>query len=61
MQTRTIPFMPENPKYAFAYVPFQQYGNLYQTNNALYKGTIFKDLYYPFSAYENIPMMSPFK
>ena len=44
MQTRTIPFMPENPRYAFAYVPFQQYGNLYPTNNALYKGTIFKDL-----------------
>ena len=61
MQTRAIPFMPENPKYAYAYVPYQQYSNLYKTNNALYMGTIFKDLYYPIGAYENIPMMTPFK
>lgn len=32
-------------KLAQAYVPYQEYRNLYNVNEALYKGTIFKDLY----------------
>ncbi|QVK19653.1 spore coat associated protein CotJA [Mycoplasmatota bacterium] len=45
-----------SPKLAQAYVPYQQYHNLYNVNEALYKGTIFKDLYqeykspYPFKS-----------
>ena len=56
-----IPFMPENPMLAFAYVPFQKYENLYNNDKALYRGTIFKDLDVPFERYKNNPIMSPFK
>ena len=56
-----IPFMPENPMHAFAYVPFQKFENLYKTDKALYRGTIFKDLDVPFDCYKNNPIMSPFK
>lgn len=33
---------------AKAYVPYQQYQNLYTVDEALYRGTIFKDLYQPY-------------
>jgi len=56
-----IPFMPFNPQLAFAYVPFQKYENLYNTEKALCRGTIFKDLDVPFDCYRNNPIMSPFK
>ncbi len=56
-----IPFMPENPMLAFAYVPFQKFENLYKTDKALYRGTVFKDLDVPFECYKNNPIMSPFK
>ncbi len=56
-----IPFMPENPMHAFAYVPFQKFENLYKTEKALYRGTVFKDLDVPFECYKNNPIMSPFK
>ncbi len=39
-----------NLQLAQAYVPYQQYRNLYNVNEALYKGTIFQDL---FRAYKN--------
>ena len=56
-----IPFMPENPRYVTAYVPFQKYENLYDKHDALKNGTIFKDLNIPFELYKNNPLMSPFK
>jgi len=40
--------IPVNLKLAQAYVPYQQYKNLFNVNEALYKGTIFKDLYQPY-------------
>lgn len=59
--SRNIPFMPDNPMYAFAYIVYQPFKNLHEANEALYHGTIFKDLEIPFSAYKNNPIMSPFK
>lgn len=56
-----IPFMPANPVYAFAYVPFQKFENLYEVNCALKNGTIFKDLNIPFEKYKNNPYMTPFR
>ncbi len=53
--------MPEHPMYAFAYVPYQKFENLYQDNEALWHGTIFKDLDIPFEAYAQNPIMNPFK
>lgn len=58
---RNIEFMPSNPMYAFAYVPYQRFENLYSANEALWHGTLFKDLYMPFSCYANNPIMNPFK
>ena len=56
-----IPFMPNDPRLAFAYVPFQKYENIYPVEKALCRGTIFKDLDIPFDCYRNNPIMSPFK
>jgi len=56
-----IPFMPSDPIYAFAYVPFQKYENLYSTKKALVRGTVFKDLDMPFDCYRDNPIMSPYK
>jgi len=55
-----IPFMPENPRLAAAYVPFQEFKNLYSTDKALKMGTIFKDLNIPFETYKDNPIMNPF-
>ncbi len=33
-----------------AYIPFQHYGNLFNVNEALYRGTIFRDLYRPYKS-----------
>ncbi len=56
-----IPFMPENPRLGFAYVPFQKYENLYDIRKGLQQGTIFKDLDIPFEQYSSNPVMNPFK
>ncbi|MBQ4528914.1 MAG: spore coat associated protein CotJA [Clostridia bacterium] len=57
---KKIPFMPENPHLAFAYVPFQEFKNLYSTDKALWRGTIFKELDIPFETYKDNPIMNPF-
>lgn len=44
-----IPAMPQNPQYAFAYIKFQQYGDLFTPENALLCGTYFKDLSMPYN------------
>lgn len=56
-----IPFMPEDPRLGFAYVPFQKYENLYDIRKGLQQGTIFKDLDIPFEQYSSNPVMNPFK
>ena len=56
-----IPFMPIDPKLAFAYVPFQKFENIYTADKALCRGTVFKDLDVPFDHYKNNPIMNPFK
>lgn len=56
-----IPFVPNDPRLAFAYVPFQRFENIYSVEKALCRGTIFKDLDIPFDCYKNNPIMSPFK
>jgi len=55
-----IPFMPTDPSYAFAYVPYQRFENLYSAEDALRHGTIFCDLDIPFEKYACIPLMNPF-
>ena len=55
-----IPFMPSDPRYAFAYVPFQKYENIYSVEKALKRGTVFKDLDISFDCYRNNPIMNPF-
>ena len=39
---------PKNTPLAMAYVPFQQWGNVYDDAEALDKGTLFPDLDFPF-------------
>ena len=40
--------LPENASLAMAYVPFQQWNNVYSMDEALNKGTLFPDLEFPF-------------
>lgn len=53
--------MPENPHLAFAYIPYQQFENIYSPEKALCCGTVFKDLNIPFKYYKDNPIMNPFK
>ncbi|MCR4889772.1 MAG: spore coat associated protein CotJA [Ruminococcus sp.] len=48
MPMSDTPDMPENPKLAMAYVPFQQWGNAKSPEDALSCGTLFTDLVFPF-------------
>jgi len=54
-------FNVENPRVGFVYVPYQRFENLYKTDEALKRGTLFKDLDIPFSEYSANPLMNPFK
>jgi hypothetical protein len=36
------------PKLAQAYIPIQMYRNLFNVNEALYHGTIFRELFQPY-------------
>ena len=40
--------MPERPRLAMAYVPWQQWGETMDSDSALECGTMFKDLVFPF-------------
>lgn len=40
--------MPERPRLAMAYVPWQQWGDTMDSDSALECGTLFKDLVFPF-------------
>jgi len=39
-----------NLKLAQAYIPLQEYRNLFNVNEALYHGTIFRELYQPYKS-----------
>ena len=39
---------PEQTPLAMAYVPFQQWGKLYDSHEGFHKGTLFPDLDFPF-------------
>ena len=48
--TAPVPFMPEAPRVAHAYVPFQQNaGIIYSPEKGLKRGTIFEDLDQPYN------------
>ena len=55
-----MPFMPENPRLGFAYVPFQKFENMYSMKDGLKQGTIFKELNIPFEQYCANPIMNPY-
>ncbi|MBR1391933.1 MAG: spore coat associated protein CotJA [Lachnospiraceae bacterium] len=40
-----------NQELAMAYVPFQEFRNLYETDRGFRQGTIFQELYKPFQGY----------
>lgn len=43
-----VPFMPENPMYANAYVPYQIDFKIVEPKEALAMGTVFPELYSPY-------------
>ncbi|ABW18448.1 hypothetical protein Clos_0901 [Alkaliphilus oremlandii OhILAs] len=43
-QIYPVPFMPVNPLYAHAYVPYQSSSNTFPMDEALMQGTIFPEL-----------------
>lgn len=52
-----VPFMPVNPLYAHAYVPYQTYTAAYPLGEALDKGTLFPEfvgLYDPYADYSKL-------
>ena len=48
VQSGSILRFPDNTPLAMAYVPFQQWGEVYNDEEALCRGTIFPDLDLPF-------------
>lgn len=50
MEHESIPHMPENPRLATAYVPFQDAKCIYSAAKGLSQGTIFPDLVMPYSS-----------
>ncbi len=43
-----MPRFPEQTPLAMSYVPFQQWGKVYDPHEGFHKGTIFPDLDFPF-------------
>ncbi len=58
---KNIQYMPDDPMYGIAYVPYSKFEDLYPTCKALDRGTMFKVLDIPFSSYANIRIMNPFR
>ena len=52
-KTESISKFPQHTPLGMAYVPFQEWVELYDSEEAFPKGTIFPDLYYPFFGGEN--------
>lgn len=57
---KNIEYMPENPVYGIAYVPYSKFEDVYPLCKALERGTMFKVLDIPFSTYKNVDIMNPF-
>ncbi len=57
---RSIPILPTEPVYGIPFVPYQPFQELYPVNQALWHGTIFRELDIPFEAYAKNPLMNPF-
>ena len=54
-------FNVANPRVGFVYVPYQRFEKLYELDEALKNGTLFKELNIPMSEYASNPLMNPFK
>lgn len=52
-QIYPVPFMPINPQYAHAYVPYQSFTTTFPIGEALMKGTIFPELINVYNPYED--------
>ncbi|MBU5675370.1 spore coat associated protein CotJA [Alkaliphilus sp. MSJ-5] len=52
-QIYPVPFMPTNPLYAHAYVPYQSFTTTFPIGEALMKGTIFPELSNVYNPYED--------
>ncbi len=48
-----VPFMPVNPMYAHAYVPYQTYRSTYSLEEAMERGTLFPELANVYNPYED--------
>ena len=59
--TVKVPFMFENARLGFAYIPYQEYRDLYDLKEGLKRGTIFRELDIPYKEYASNPIMNPFK
>lgn len=46
-----VPYMPENPKVGYGYVPYQITPEFSNVDEALMEGTLFHDLVTPYSDY----------
>lgn len=49
------PVFPEGVELARAYIPFQEYTKSWPPEEALNKGTMFPELYRPYSPYRHCP------
>ena len=58
---KNIQYMPDNPVYGIAYVPYSKFDDLYPVCKAIERGTMFKVLDIPFSSYANVDIMNPFR
>lgn len=53
-QYMPLPKFPAETPVAMAYIPFQQFGGLYDSSKALETGTIFMELDKPFTGKVNV-------
>ena len=53
-EKKAAPFTMPEMRYAQAYVPFQQFGPVFPPDKALMHGTIFPDLFRPYTGREAI-------
>ncbi len=51
VQTNETSLFPQNISLAMSYVPYQQWQNIYDTDDAFAAGTLFADLDKPFLGY----------
>lgn len=54
-----VEFMPSNPRYGFAYVPYQKFTKTYSPEEALRNGTAFPELHHPYPGNKKPYMCGP--